>query len=86
MAPLSLSSLAAGSHRISALYNGDANNPPSSSPMLVQTVAATAAMRDVELISESPSASRTNREAFTAQVSPGTATSGRAVLRWCNPP
>lgn len=71
-AVLTLSSLAPGRHPIRALYNGDANNPASTSAVLAQTVGETAGA--VTLSSSQNPAPSGQVVTFTAQVSPSTAT------------
>lgn len=71
-ATLSISTLAVGSHPITAAYGGDTYNAPSTSSTLTQTVNAIAS--STSLSSSSNPSTYSNSVTFTATVTPSSAT------------
>ncbi len=71
-AVLTLSSLAVGTHSITALYSGDGNNAANASAVLVETVSQTTG--SVALSSSLNPSTAGQAVTFTATVSPNTAT------------
>jgi hypothetical protein len=71
-AALTISTLVPGSHSLTAIYSGDANDPSSTSPVLTQTVNKAAA--SVVLVSSLNPSTTGQTVTFTATVSPSSAT------------
>ncbi len=74
VAAFSTSSLAVGTHQLTATYNGDANYSPSTSPAVTQTVNSGATATTTSVTSSNNPSAYGQSVTFTASITPSSAT------------